>query len=137
MMPMVEPTTPTFVDTSTVTNIVNQIKEGNDLDETRRLLYVLIAHLYDFEIPSANLRGTLYNALVHHHKLQTKSEMSTLFNDIRMISKLGRRIELSEKFGQQASKLLDEQITNYKTALKTTKETIDALTAIITKKIEG
>jgi hypothetical protein len=37
------------------------------LDEVRRCLYIAKAHLEDGEKPPADLRGTINNALGHHH----------------------------------------------------------------------
>lgn len=110
MMPFVEPPT---------------IKDVGDLDETRRLLYVLLAHIYDDKIPSPELRGTLFNSLVHHHGLQTKPEMSKLFNDIRAI------IE-----ARTGSPSLTEA-HNIQAVIERVKDTVQALTNTLTERIEG
>lgn len=102
-----------------------------DLDETRRLLLTLDGYLLRFERPSAELVGTLSNALVYHSRLLTRIDCWKFFFDIER-AMFEHHLRCGED-GPKSEGDLDECTLRFEGS----RELVRALVSQITKRIGG
>jgi hypothetical protein len=101
------------------------------LDNTRELLYIFLSDIHEGTVPTSELRGKIVNQLIHWHSIADNSEMSALFEDVRLL----KDIKFQEKFKLQSTKVLPD-VTSKEVADRIKKQ-IKSYIAVLSERIDG